>query len=375
MAQALKPFGVELVMAGRSEKTDTWEYRQGNDIGEIAYNPTAFPVARFSRALKLGGYAAKFYQQVLPSLFTEQGFDGAIGFSSQHQVLQPVLEICQANNKPMFADVVEWFGWNPKYLLNGVLRQQTKLLNDLLPKLDGLIGISHFWNQWSDQQNIPNVWIPSFLGEIPATQRTTDDGAPFTIAFMGHWIERELPRTILGAMDLCLSRGIDIRMNVIGNVGKSIWEKKAVNFLNSNDKLREKVHFLGFLSEEEKEEQLVNASAFIILRQDCRETDALFPTRLPEYMATSNPLILSDVGSFSSCFKHRKDVWFVSKENSVEKVAEAFEHLAKNEDERQLIGQQGRESALKLFSPDVLGKRLSEFLHTVSSTKKGPIER
>ena len=371
MAKSLKPYGIELVMAGRSEEVVAWEYRESGEIAEVAYNPTAFPARRFSRALELGAHASKFYRQILPTLFNNQSFDGAIGFSSQYQVLQPVLEVCQANNKPMFADVVEWFGWNPKYLLNGILRQQTKLLNDLLPKLDGLIGISHFWNQWGDQQSIPNVWIPSFLGETPGLQRTIGDHAPFTIAFMGHWIDRELPRTILHAMDICLRRGIDIQMNVIGNVGKSIWEKKAVNFLNSNDKLREKVNFLGFLSEEEKEKQLVNASAFIILRKDCRETNALFPTRLPEYMATGNPLILSDVGSFSSCFKHREDVWFVSKENSTEEVAEAFEHLAKNENERQLLGQRGRESALRLFSPGVLGKRLSEFLQAVSSTKKG----
>jgi glycosyltransferase involved in cell wall biosynthesis len=244
--------------------------------------------------------------------------------------------------------------------------------------MDGLIGISKAWCDWAGRRRLPSVWIPSFAddrGRARAGPSTSDRS--FTLAFIGHWIRREQPCVFLEAMRICLGRGLDIRMNVIGDIGKLSRERAAMRFLRRHPDLRERINFLGFVSDEERDRQLADADAFVLLRADNRETDMLFPTRLPEYMLTGNPVVLSKVGSFPYCFEHRKDVWFVSKENSPEEVADALTHLARNPEERLEIGRRGRQSALEQFSLEVLGRRLAEFLTTVAARRAaaGPVGR
>jgi len=367
MRLSLRPHGIQLILAGSSKSVETpWTLRKINGFWEVHFNVKDFPIYCHSKAMKFGRQSAKFYQLALPELFQKMGITGAITYSAQYQTVLPVFEYCRLNNKPIFADMVELFDWKYRYFLNGVNFQEWLLIRRLLPCFDGLIGISHYWCDWAKGKGVPSVLVPSFAedkGWVRSTQSPIDK--PFTITFIGHWVERELPITLLRAMRLCIDQGIPIELNVLGNVGKSRWERKAMHFLKGDSVLQANVHFLGFVSDDERDQHLVNADAFVVLRKKCRETDAMFPTRLPEYMLTGNPVIISEVGSFSKCFKHKKDVWFISKENRPEDLAEAFEYLATHSEERSAIGRLGRVSALNQFSMDVLGKRLASFIKQI----------
>lgn len=371
MRRALAQQGIDAILVGSASGIDQcWKESESESGRQIVYDPLRTGAKkRYSRALTIASQAAAFYRRNLGELLTHYQCDGVISYVSQAQMGDAILQAARSTDCFVTADMVERFQVSTYYLLNGVYFQQNRLCSRTLPRMDGIIGISHGWCDWSESRGIPNVWIPSFAEDDPRLQRsggTNNDS--FTISFIGHWIRRELPTVILRAIRLCLDRGVDIRMNVIGNVGQSPREQKAMRLLASDPGLKQSIHFTGFVSDEDKNRLLAESDAFVILRPNSRESDLLFPTRLPEYMLTGHPVILSEVGSFKRCFEHRHDVWFVSDQNRVEEVADALTHLASNPHERNEIGRRGRESALKQFSLDVLGKRLATFLEQVGTS-------
>jgi glycosyltransferase involved in cell wall biosynthesis len=364
MSRALRPHGIETVLVGRGQSLNAaWNEVSDEQGLRVVYDGPRTGVRRHCRAMTHGAQAAHFYRHHLPDLIARYQCQGVLGYLAQAQVGQALLETARATDTFVVADMVERFRPSLYYLLNGVYFEQMRLCASVLPQYDGILGISKAWCDWASARRLPSVWIPSFAEDHGQVRdEPSSGGQPFTITFIGHWIEREKPRAILKAMRLCIDRGINVRMNVLGKVGQTRRERSAMRLLRSDPVLQKAVHFHGFVSDAERNRHLAEADAFILLRPDSRETDMLFPTRLPEYMLTANPVILSQVGSFPYCFEHRRDVWFVSKANAPHEIAEAIAQLAHDPDERHAIGQRGRQTALEQFSLDVLGERLARFL-------------
>lgn len=368
MIRALRHQGHRASLVGQaSNSTSEWEEFEIEGAHCVGFSPAHFRARRYCRAMQYGAQAALFYRKHLASLLSRFDAQGVISYAYQAQTARAILRGARQANAFVVADMVELFDLHFWYALNGMNYQQWSLCRSVLPKMDGLIGISKAWCDWAAARNLPHVWIPAFAEERGCVrQAPSPPDRPFTITFVGHWIERERPRALLKALRLCIDRGIDVRLNVLGNVGKSRRERHAMAMLRSDSLLQQHVNFLGFVSDQERDRQFAEADAFIILRSDNRETDMLFPTRLPEYLLTANPVILSRVGSFPYCFEHGKDIWFVSKENDPDEIAQAICYLAQHPEERRRIGGQGRQTALEQFSLDVLGKRLADFLMTLT---------
>lgn len=376
MRRALEPYGINVVLVGMGPKKqkDAWlKQKRGDGSDDITFCPDSFHPLRHCRAMRIAAKASACYHRHLQDVLNHTKPDGVIMYTNQAQVADPIISACKQCGVFVVADVVEYHNLSLHYLLNGVNFQQRIFITRSLCEVDGIIGISKSWCKWAEERGIPNVWIPSFAEDrqcfrTAAATATCDE--PFTIVFIGHWVEREKPLVILRALRLCLERGVDIRMQVLGNIGKSYRESKAIRMLKNDTQLQRRVELLGFVDDEERDRLLANADALILLRPDNRETDRLFPTRLPEYMLSGNPVILSQVPNFDGCFEHRKDVWFVPPQNNPADVADAICHLAKHPEERMAIGGRGRETALSQFGLDVLGERLAGFLHSISCSPK-----
>jgi glycosyltransferase involved in cell wall biosynthesis len=372
MLKAIEGQGHAGVLVGSASSTSgAAQHSKLNGVDCVTYPISYRRKLMFRNAAYRSRLAEQFYRANLETLLAAYEIDIQLAFTVNAGLAHTLVRLSRQKGVPVVADVVEWFGISLRYLLNGVNWQLAQLTRAILPKVDGLIGISKAWCDWADQKGLPNVWIPSFA-EDHGCVRTEASQAdrPFTMVFIGHWVEREKPRQLLRAIRMCLDRGVDVRLRVLGNVGKTRWERRAMKLLRNDPKLTEHVEFLGFVSDEQRDQELAGADAFAILREDCRETDMLFPTRLPEYMLTANPVILSKVGSFPYCFEHGKDVWFVDPANRPTEIADAITHLAQNPEERLAIGQRGRQSALEQFSMEVLGERLATFLKTVLQTQR-----
>lgn len=364
MQQALGMHGVNSKIVGRqADLGEKWkEVPLPDGSLAVAYDPSLTCGKGYCNAIRQGAQAADYYRTCLPDLIRKYNVDGVITYHPQGQVVSAIMETAVSNGCFVLADMVELFRMDLYYLSNGTNYQQYLLRKKVLPKIDGIIGISHGWCDWSKQHGIHHVWCPSFGVDRDFRTSPNQTADPFVLTVSGAMSSREVPESYLQSLLVCAKRSINVKLRIVGNAGKKWVERRAMRMIKSNPELERRVEFTGFLSDADLKSTFRNADAFVLLRRDNLESNMLFPTRLPEYMVTGNPVILSEVGCFSRCFKHKEDVFFVHPKNDPNELADAIEYLSENPEKRFQIGQNGRKKMLDSFSLESLGKRLQQFL-------------
>ena len=99
-----------------------------------------------------------------------------------------------------------------------------------------------------------------------------------------------------------------------------------------------------------------------MLRPNKKEIEHIFPFRIPEFMMSGNLVITSKVPPLKLYLEENHGVKFISSSNNSLELAKLIINLAENPLKRFQIGLDGRKYALKHFSFDTIGKRLSKFL-------------
>ena len=253
MALALRMHGIQTVLVGmRSFDTCTVGQEHYAKDGLAVH---VFPSPRFRscipRYIQLMRSAARYYAKNLVALLEQYQIDLVIIYSYYWQFSHVVWRICRQRGVAVCSGMVEWFAPTPRLVLTGQTIDLLAHRRLVLPQLDGLIGISRFWVDWAVARGLPTVCIPSFAEDHGVVRvEPSPPGRLFTLTYMGHWIDRELPCNILQAMRMCIDRGVPVRMNLLGNIGKSYRERKAMRFLDRDEVLKQYVSFLGFVSDE-----------------------------------------------------------------------------------------------------------------------------
>src|SRR6185312_9527740 len=182
------------------------------------------------------------------------------------------------------------------------------------------------------------------------------------------WVKRELPLTLFKALSILTQRGIDWEMNVVGSAGKPtslshrLSERPATRALASMPDVTSRIHFKGFLLGNDLQREMGSADAFVLLRDDTRETAALFPTRLPEILATGKPVVVSDAGDLALYLTDRQNALVIPPGDRPAELADALSFLARNPDQARAIGLGGRQALSESFSQGVLASKVDSFL-------------
>jgi glycosyltransferase involved in cell wall biosynthesis len=298
--------------------------------------------------------------------FEQARWDVAILNGRSWWALDPVRQICQEHGVRAVPYAVECFPPCLRRLL-GLSWFDQWLFHVLThPQSDGLIGISRFWSKVAAENGRPFVRVPAFspCGDIELPKVVSEPHKTFKLVFTGTWVKRELPRTMIRGIELAVSRGIDVELVAIGEIGRRFEERRALRCL-ARSPAGNRIRLLGWLSEEALRDETATADALVLLRPDDRESRALFPTRLPEHLATGKPLIVSDTGDLAYYLRHFRSAYVVPPGDHPEALADAIEFLATHPREAAAIGLAGREVLLESFSQQKLGERLSAFLESL----------
>jgi len=302
-----------------------------------------------------------------------------IDYCSYGRVSRVVWQIAKARGIPVIGDLVEQKAPTLHRWLNGAAHEQTIRDREILPRLDGIIGISPAWVQWAKAQNLPSVWVPALLDpqELPqrqpniaptpranaSTESFTTNGADKPrIGWIGHWNQREHIQTLLHALRQLAVDGTPVALDVVGKVATSRWAKRLVRWVQHDLTLNPLVHFHGFVSESQKRALMDAANLHVLLRSENNETRKLFPTRLPEYLSGGKPVILSACTNFTGTFTHGHDIWFVSPDNRPSDLGCAIKQLVQDRGLADRIGDAGRTRAIEMFSTDRAARDLGVFL-------------
>lgn len=355
-----KPRIVGLLKSGTDRALRQWS----SDAYGVSYRLLPFRGGRFGKLGKLSRYLfqmPRLYRKAIEEEARSGLCDSVIIFGQSWSQAMASVIACKRLRIPVLPICLEW--WRFARDVAHLYWDQEMFRLRLLPKVDGLIAISRAWEDYARLHNIRVLRMPSLADDCPVTRVMEQKPCgEFRLVYVGMMFRRDLPRTLLAGVREALRRGVSVRLIVVGRADFFPEAKRAQREASACPFLRGHVEFTGWVSDQAMEEQRRLASAFVLLRADEWEARVCFPTRLPEYLLTTKPVIISDAGDISLYMQHRRNAWLLPPGDRPRELADAIATLSANTDEAHRIGREGRETALREFSFRVQGPRLMEFL-------------
>ncbi len=276
---------------------------------------------------------------------------------------------CRKAKTPVVAHLVE--RWPFRWHLRTIYLDQQLFLLLSWRHLAGVVGISTPWMEYARARHVPAIRIPVPIPPcttpVPA-QITT--GKTFNLLYVGQLYRRDLPDIMLQAMHDLARRQAPVHLTVVGK--HDVWpEGRSFYHAVQNDPvLKTYVHFTGYLTDQEYEEQVSHAQALVLLHSDSSESRSCFPSRLPEFLSTGRPVITSGVGDIPLYLRNNVHAILLSPRNSADELVSAILRLAGNPQQATQMGIDGRAHALEEFSPTNLGRSLESFLSGLEEHRK-----
>lgn len=152
-------------------------------------------------------------------------------------------------------------------------------------------------------------------------------------------------------------RHTNINFVIIGPI-KQVYKDEQDNVLLAKQLgLEDRIIFTGMKPASEIPQMMVNAEALFLTRPDTLQNRAGFSTKLGEYLASGNPVVVASVGDIPLFLKDRVNA-FVYEPGNLKAVEEAMEFILANPKDSNLIGASGKEVALKCFNTFTETKKL-----------------
>lgn len=166
---------------------------------------------------------------------------------------------------------------------------------------------------------------------------------------------------LLKSFSKILKEDINIKLVLIGKFGLQNGKKEEFYNLVKRLKIERNVIFTGLIDYSKIPIYYNNAKILMLARPFSLQADTGFPRKLPEYLASGKPVIVSKVGDIPLYLKDRKNVFFV-KPNDIEDLKKKMIYVLNNYSEAEKIGKEGRKIAYKTFNYYYQAKRLKENL-------------
>lgn len=151
----------------------------------------------------------------------------------------------------------------------------------------------------------------------------------------------------------------NIELLLIGPKSKNS-EDDVIYDLIKRSKCSSRIRLLGEKKGEEIPLLLNEAFCLCLARPDSLQAQYGFPTKLGEYLATGNPVIVTNVGEIPLYLKDGQNA-YVAEHGSVESFYEKMKECLENRNSEK-IGINGRSKALEEFSSDKNSKLLGDFI-------------
>jgi glycosyltransferase involved in cell wall biosynthesis len=156
----------------------------------------------------------------------------------------------------------------------------------------------------------------------------------------------------------------EINLVLIGK-SASLKDEIIIKDLLATLNIDKRIFLLGQLSRTEIPAYLTNAKILALARPQSIVADAGFPSKLTEYLATGNPVVVTKVGEIPVYLKDNENA-FLSDPDSVDAFADKLDFVLSNYDLAQQVGAKGKELTRTIFNYNFQARRMLEFTASIS---------
>jgi glycosyltransferase involved in cell wall biosynthesis len=236
----------------------------------------------------------------------------------------------------------------------------TELLDSYMHKLaDAFVVVSTYLKALYEAHNhklLPIVHIP-ISADCNTVCLKGDTEKPIKIVYSGTYAIKDGVELLIEAFEnVCrINRNCLLLLSGKGSNLPNIQSRIAHN---------PAIHYIGYLNEIAFNDFLCQADILCITRIGSKFANAGFPFKLGEYLATGNPVVVSNVGDVSLYLDNMKDAIIIEPDN-VKAIEEALLYCINNPGKAKVIGRNGREKCRIYFNPEVNGQVLFNLFNQI----------
>jgi glycosyltransferase involved in cell wall biosynthesis len=252
----------------------------------------------------------------------------------------------------------------PSIIINNISNPIKRAIDlKIRPKLyDGIIVISKFLEFFFSskiRKDASSLYIPILVDFDRFTNKSKSIDSEY-FAYCGYMGGgKDGVDILIRAFKKRISKLPHIKLYLIGDAPSE--DMKKLRDLTKELGLSNSVVFTGKISREEIPDYLVNARALVLARPNSKQSEAGFPTKLGEYLATSNPVIVTNVGEIDD-FLIDNESALIAKPDDVDSLSQKMFFVVENKDKAIKIGFEGRRIALKYFDYNKQSKKIIGFI-------------
>ncbi|MGF1587429.1 MAG: glycosyltransferase [Bacteroidales bacterium] len=288
-----------------------------------------------------------------------------VSFGLNFNTIFPILFAYFVGYKIVF-DIVEDF--NTITYSNNILKKLEKwvsitLLNSIKFRIaSGISVISTYINLQINKKNYQGctTFIPISASnlnyEIPKIHLNSNY---FKLLYSGTYGEKEGLETLIEAFKLVLVTNPSTKLILTGNCPHHIFSL-LIKKLGSLDN----VLLTGRLSEYDYYSELANCDIMLMTRNDSKFSNAGFPYKLGEYLATGNPVVCTNVSDVSLYLNNKESALIVRPDDPYS-LFQAITELMENWDLAKHIGENGRNICQVYFNPKINSKKFYDLLKRI----------
>jgi len=153
-----------------------------------------------------------------------------------------------------------------------------------------------------------------------------------------------------------------VKLQMIGSLNNEVTKQK-MKLLVEELKIENKVVFTGFISSDEMPKILHNSDILALARPNNKQAEGGFPTKLGEYLATGNPVVITNVGEIGLFLKDRVNA-YIAEPDSAEKFSKKL-HEALSDTNRTKIGLEGKKLVYTEFNYLTQAQKLERFFTAI----------
>lgn len=143
----------------------------------------------------------------------------------------------------------------------------------------------------------------------------------------------------------------DRKLYIIGPIVSEEQKIKYEKYLKLS-RIIDDVVFIGSVSPSEIPQLLLNAEMLVLARPDNIQAKYGFPTKVGEYLLSGRPNVLTDVGNISDFLIDGENA-YIARPGDISSIANKMIEISSNLQKSEVIGQNGKLTALQYFNSDI----------------------
>lgn len=228
---------------------------------------------------------------------------------------------------------------------------------------DGVFCISQYLIDFHKERKINSRKLYLVPSTVDPSRFSTNEERPRDFQYIGYFGSLTFTRDNVDLLIKAFAQISKIHpaMHLVLGGFCSAEEKQHIKQLVAYLNIDSRVELLGYAKREEIIRFITHAKILVMVRVNDLKSKASFPSKLTEYLTTSNPVVTVDVGDISQYLKDSVNAFVVNPGNSNE-LANKLDYILNNYEVAQKVALVGKNLTSTIFNYIYQAKRMKDFI-------------